>query len=103
VPGDQWYRPSAQITPSTSDQADIDGNKKVFPACPVLLEAVDGPTGGYKCGYTKYCASEDTAQLPGTVLDGGVGNDGWVHVFDSNIASTQAILLPWDRTMTPEF
>lgn len=102
VPGDQWYRPSAQITPTTNDQADIDGNKKIFPAAPVMLEFVVGATA-YKCGYTKYCAVENTTQLPGTVLDGGVGNDGWVHVYDSNAAVSNGILLPWDRTMTPEF
>ncbi len=104
VPGDQWFRPSAQVIPGSTDQADIDGNKKIFPACPVMLESVGGPTVGYKCGYAKYCASENTSQLPGTVLDGGgPSGDGWVHVYDSNAAVSNGILLPWDRTMTPEF
>ena len=99
--GDQWFRPGAALNITTADRADVDGNKKIFPASPAVeLNDVTSSTE-YMCGYTKYMASQNTSEPPGTVLDGGVGNDGWVHV---NISGANLnLLLPWDRTMTPEF
>ena len=101
TPGDQWFRPGISLNNTTSERGDINGNKKIFPASPAVeLQDTDGGTD-YLCGYTKYMASQNTSEPPGTVLDGGVGNDGWVHVNIS--AANLNLLLPWDRLVTPEF
>lgn len=105
TPGDQWFEPSVFASPSTSDRSDINGNKKIFPATfSIELKDAAGPgSAEYTFGYPKYWASQNTPELPGVVLDGGSGNDAWVHVYDSNTTSVSAILLPWDRLVTPEF
>ena len=103
TPGDQWFEPEVSSAPSTGNRADINGNKKIFPA--VFYIELRNVTSGveYTFGYPKYWASQNTSELPGVILDGGPGADAWCHVYDSNIASTSAILLPWDRLVTPEF
>jgi hypothetical protein len=99
--GDQWFRPGVGTSITTSDRGDINGNKKVFPASP-QIELIDTSlTIDYMCGYTKYMASQNTSEPPGTVLDGGPGNDAWIHINDTN--ANYNLLLPWDRLVTPDF
>jgi len=101
--GDQWFAPSGTVMNPASYGGLIDGNKKIFPLIPdcVLNNVSVAIPQHYMCGYTKYFATQSDSEIPGTVLDGGVGNDGWIHInYNLNAAK---ILLPWDRTLTPEF
>ena len=77
-PGDQWFAPSGTVSVPTAYGGLIDGNKKIFPlilAC-VLNDVQVASPQDYYCGYTKYVVTQSSAENPGVVLDGGVGNDG---------------------------
>lgn len=103
APGDQWFQPvAASVTTANADCADMNGNKKIFPYAQVSLMDTNSPTTSedFQAGYTKYIAIERASQNPGVVLDGGAGNDAWVHVHPSGAGT---FLLPWDRNVTPEF
>jgi len=99
--GDQWFQPSTMGLLNANDRGDINGNKKVFPATPNVELLDTSLTVDYMCGYTKYMASQNTSEPPGTVLDGGPGNDAWIHVNDT--AADYNLLLPWNRLVTPDF
>jgi len=101
APGDQWFQPMAGIVGvPTQDCANMNTKKKIFPYAPIVLLLNTDGTLDFSAGYTKYIAMEDSSQNPGVVLDGGPGNDAWVHV---DPVGADVFLLPWDRNVTPEF
>lgn len=94
-----WGLPVAMMVPTTTQVADVGGQKRLAPA--IIGHGNTDGSSDSMCGFTKYAMFAGKAELPGYVLDGGVGNDAWVHYKET--ASTDNLLLPWERGVTPDF
>ena len=58
-------------------------------------------SGRSELGFTKYWGYRRVSQPPGTLLDAGVGKDAWVSVFPTD--TSNVLVMPWDRTVSPAF
>lgn len=94
-----WNRPGCTYEPSTGDLGDVDGAARPRPMIMTLLD-IDSFNDSM-VGWSKYVLRCKTSRNPGARLDGGAGSDCWVHVYLSDTSNN--LLIPWDRTVTPAF
>jgi hypothetical protein len=98
--GDQWWK-SYYTAPSPTSTYDVNGKKKLGPHTYLQGYTTLGGTRYKVVGYSKYQLRPHSAQLPGVVLDGGAGNDAWVHINYNN--GSRYHVVPWDRNLLPDF
>lgn len=93
-----WFGPLTTFEPNTVGRINL--LERLSP----LIFGMDNTDTGVDhqaIGFSKYLAKARVTQAPGTLLDGGVSNDSWVHIADTNANDTNVI--PWDRTVSPVF
>jgi hypothetical protein len=93
-----WFGPLTTFEPTSLGRINL--NERVAPLV-MGLDAVDGATDRQAIGFSKYMFKARVSQSPGTLMDGGVGNDAFVHIADTNASDTNVI--PWDRLVSPVF
>lgn len=95
-----WF--DAQTLYENLGYGQINGNKILVPSI-VACKNTDS-TSDAGIYYAKYCLQAgrlNENQSPGVVLDGGVGNDGFVYVKPTG--TTDNHVIPWDRSLTPHW